>query len=99
MRPLELMNYRNERLNTDIDLDRLDEISDIHIFVISGDEIATVFYNDKTTVTIDSDDLTERNPRINDCYDGCYILYSAKMGINRLDEFERRESSDWRCGE
>ena len=99
MRPLELMNYRNERLNTDIDLDRLDEISDIHICVISGDEIATVFYNDKTTVTIDSDDLTKCNPRIHDDYDGCYILYSAKMGINRLDEFEKRESSDWGCGE
>ena len=41
---LEIMDYKNKKVKTNIDLDKLDEIQRVEIRVITGDEICKVQY-------------------------------------------------------
>lgn len=94
MKKLKLMNFNDERFDTEIDLDKLNEISKIEIEVITGDEVATITYKTGVVLTIDSAVLANCL-RSEDFYDGNYILYSDEDGINRLEEFEKRTHSYW----
>ena len=92
MKCLKLMTYSDKKVKTDIDIEKLSEIDFIEITVVSGDEIATVRYNDGRTVCIDSIILDD-NFRLMSFYDGSYYLYDSKNNINHIDEFEKRKSS------
>lgn len=88
MNKLEIMDYMNALVKTDIDLDDLSKIEEIKITVITGDEICDVLYTDGRRASYDSSD-----DRIQDFYDGCYILYSQREGINLLEKFTKRKNS------
>lgn len=88
-RYLTIMDFADRKVETEIDLSRLDEIESIYIDVVSGDEIAIVYYKDGRTRSFDSAEGT----RIVDFEDGSYLLYDCDMGINRIKEFERRDDS------
>lgn len=87
---LMLMNYNDRLFDTGIELSRLGEdVLSVFITVLSGDEIATVIFEDGHKEEFDSS-----NDRITDSYDGSYCLYE-KGSINRLDKFLGRGSSYW----
>lgn len=88
MNKLEIMNYMNVLVKTDIDLDDLSKIETIKITVLTGDEICDVWYTDGRCASYDSAD-----DRIQDFYDGSYILYSQREGINLLEKFTKRKNS------
>lgn len=87
MKTLKIMDYNDQLVDTGLELN-LDKISKIEIEVISGDEVATVAFTDGKEKTYDSS-----NERVENIYDGNYILYSKAMGINLLDKWEKRKSS------
>lgn len=89
MKVLNLMNYRYNSYPIFIDMDNLDEIT---ITVISGDEIADILYLDGTSDQIDAADLANDH-RLMDFWDGSYIVYSVRRGINRMELFTNRENS------
>lgn len=67
------------------------DIKRIQIEVISGDEVATVFYKDgkdPSILVFDSSKTREM-----DFYDGEYTLYEEKAGIDRFEEFNTRITS------
>lgn len=87
---LMLMNYNNRLFDTGIELSRLGEdVLSVFITVLSGDEIATVIFEDGHEEEFDSS-----KDRIMDFYDGSYYLYQ-KGAINKLDKFLGRVSSYW----
>lgn len=71
---LEIMDYSNIKTKTTIDLNKLDEIFEIRILVITGDEICEVIYENGKRETFDSSDN-----RMSDFYDGDYVLYNKKL--------------------
>lgn len=85
---LKIMDYSGDLYETTVDLDKLDEILHINIDVISGDEIATVIYENGMREVFDSS-----NDRIQNFYDGSYTLYSKVININRIVEWNKRKSS------
>lgn len=88
---LMLMNYDDRLFDTGIELSRLGEdVLSVFIIVLSGDEIATVLFEDGHEEKFDSSE-----DRIADFYDGSYCLYQ-KGSINRLDKFLGRGSSYWK---
>lgn len=89
MKELELMDYAGHKYPTRIDLDHLDNILQIEITVMTGDEIATVLYGNGTVVEFDS---SCNAPRALDFFDGKYCLYLVN-GINRINEFINRKNS------
>lgn len=73
------------------DIGDLDSISEIEILVLSGDEIALVWYKDHTSKQFDSSDS-----RIIDYYDGSYIVYNVANETNFVDAWkERKDSYDY----
>lgn len=66
----------------------LPNIRKIDIDVLSGDEVATVYYKDGTENEIDSS-----NTRCIDFFDYSYVLYSVEDNINRIAEFMCRNDS------
>lgn len=87
---LMLMNYENRLFDTGIELSRLGEdVLSVFITVLSGDEIATVIFEDGHEEEFDSSE-----DRIMDSYDGSYCLYQKGV-INKLDKFLGRGSSYW----
>ena len=98
MNKLKIMNYENTLVETDIDLDDLSQIQEIRITVITDDEICDILHTDGRRASYDSSD-----DRIQDFYDGSYILYSQREGINLLKKFAKRKNSYtilrdfWRC--
>lgn len=85
---LEIMDYDDKKIKTKINLDKLDEIEEIFINNVSGDEIAIVFYKNAEIKTFDSGKC-----RIMDFLDGGYYLYSIENNINRIEEFLKRKDS------
>lgn len=87
---LMLMDYSDRLLDTGIKYSRLGEdVVEIFISVISGDEIATISFADGHEERFDSS-----NERLIDLYDGSYTLYKKGM-INQIDRFLDREDSYW----
>ena len=89
MRQFELRDYKNNFYLVPLDIDKIDEIM---ITVLSGDEIADILYLDGTSDQIDVCEFSQ-NPRLINYYDGNYIVYSVRRGINWLDEFDKREDT------
>ena len=94
MKKLMLMNYKNDMIETKIDLEMLAPIASITIEIVSGDEIATIRGIDGATFTFDSD---VENKRILQYYDGEYTLYDNSWDVGRINEmlnrFENRRDS------
>ena len=87
---LMLMDYDDRLFDTGIELSRLGEdVLSVFITVLTGDEIATVMFEDGHEEKFDSSEN-----RTMDFYDGSYWLYQ-KGSINRLDKFLERGSSYW----
>lgn len=80
---LELYDYKGNITNTEIDLDKLDDIFMITIKVVSGDEIAEVIYKNGTKEVFDSSDS-----RMWDFDDGEEIIYSPE--VNLIKEYKER---------
>lgn len=89
MRQFELRDYKNNFYLVPLDIDKIDEIM---ITVVSGDEIADILYLDGTSDQIDACKLSQ-DPRLINYYDGNYIVYSVRRGIDRLNEFDKREDT------
>lgn len=88
MNLLEIMDWDNNKTTTDIDLDDLKQISRIEILVLTGDEIVTVHFKDGSEKTYDSS-----HSRLNDFYDGQIVIYDEAIGLDRLEEFQKRKTS------
>lgn len=86
MRVLYLYNYKNDITYTPIDLDNLDDVNELTVTVLSGDEILDILYTNNESDQIDS--CPERSLNF---FDGAYIIYSKRKGIDRLDEFLSRK--------
>lgn len=85
---LEIMDYKNDKTKTTIDLNKLDEIQSIRIEIITGDEICEVQYKNGKRETFDSS-----NERIQDFFDDSYVLYDVLDNTNFIEEFKKRENS------
>lgn len=87
---IQIMNCFDDKIA--VDIGELNEISEISILVLSGDEILKVLKKDGSTIEEDSD----RHNRMMDFYDGEYRIYDSYKGINRIDEWaKRKDSNDW----
>lgn len=80
-----ILDYKNKRINLPIDLSKVDEIT---ITIISGDEIADILYLDGTSEQYDSS-----GERVINYYDGAYIPYSIRRGIDYYQEWLKRTDS------
>lgn len=85
---IELMDYQNEKVAFDIG--DIEDIVSIEITVVSGDEIAMVFYRNGTAEIFDSS-----SSRLYDFYDYAYLIYDVTTGVNYLNDerFLSRETS------
>ena len=82
-----ILDYNNERTNLSIDLTKVDEIT---VTILTGDEVIDILYLDGTSDHYDSSDA-----RITDYYDGSYVPYSIRRGINYYNDWlERKDSYD-----
>ena len=87
---LKIMNCYEDEI--EVDIGELDNISEIQIRVLSGDEILRVTKKDGTTIEEDSD----RHCRVMDFFDGEYTIYDQAKGTNRIKEWEKRQdSNEW----
>ena len=85
---LEIMDYKGQKVKTNIDLDRLEDIQRIEIEITTGDEICRVQYKNGKREIYDSS-----NSRNADFYDGEYTLYDVLDNTNLLKEFLNRTDS------
>lgn len=87
---LDLFDYRGRRVIYEIG--ERETIERIHITVITGDEIAAVFYKDGSKATFDSGDN-----RIMNFYDDSYEIYNCESDDNLIDkeEFRNRVTFSW----
>jgi hypothetical protein len=85
---LEIMDYESNRKV--VEIGDLETIADIIMQIISGDEVATVFYKDNTVAYFDSS-----NSRCFDYHDGWYHLYDHEANDNWLfsEDFKNRTRS------
>lgn len=74
---LKLLDYSDKEV--EFEIGELEDIDSIIIQVISGDEIAHVFYKDGH-----SDNFDSGVDRLMDFDDGSYIIYDADTGINYM---------------
>lgn len=91
---LTLLDYAANRVT--VDIREIDEIKEITIVVITGDEIAHVVYKDDC-----EDDFDSCNCRIDDYADGEYTIYELGSEKNLLfDEgwLARKDSYDYLYG-
>lgn len=91
MKPLVLMTYNGKKVETNIDLEKMDDIIAISISVVSGDEIANVLFKDGHIEEFDADCLSD-GTRIKNDLDGKYVIYFYNV-INRIDKFNKREDT------
>ena len=77
---IQIMNCYDDKI--DVDIGELNDISEISILVLSGDEILKVWKKDGSTIEEDSD----RHSRSMSIYDGEYRIYDSEKGINKIDE-------------
>lgn len=81
MKKFIIRDYNDCPVETDVDLDNLEDILRMKMLVLTGDEILTVTHKDGTTERYDSSNCR----RIN-YYDGEYVFFDAENGINLIDE-------------
>lgn len=84
---MKIYNYENKAVEISIDFNKVDEIT---VTILSGDEVLDILYLDGSSEQFDSS-----NDRITNYFDGTYIPYSVRRGINFLDKWiERTDSYD-----
>ena len=87
---LKIMNCYEDEI--EVDIGELDNIAEIQIRVLSGDEILIATKKDGTTIEEDSD----RHFRTMSFFDGEYTIYDSAKGINRIEEWRKRQdSNEW----
>ena len=72
---------------SEVEFVNLNDVNRIEIEVVSGDEIANVFYKNGDFLRIDPG----KDTRISEFCKGAYTLYDLKRGINRLADFLHRK--------
>ena len=80
-----ILDYDNKCTNLPIDLSKVDEIT---ITILTGDEVADILYLDGS-----SDHYDSNNERMTNYYDGSYIPYSIRRGIDYYEVWSEREDS------
>lgn len=78
---LKLVDY-DDRIH-DFEIGNLEDIEEIYIRVISGDEIAYVYYKDGTGQTFDSSYFCERIMNFND---GLYDVFNNEVNLLENEE-------------
>lgn len=94
MAKMQLLDYLDNPIEVDFDLDNLDDVVCIVITVITGDETAEVVFKDGRMQHYDSCP----GGRIADYFDDRYIIY-VNGSLNHIDKWLTRKSSydtDWR---
>ena len=81
MKKFVIRNYANRPVETNVDLDAMDDIRKMSISIMSGDEILTIEYMDGHTDTIDSAD-----DRIYGWFDGSYDIFDRETNYSCLTE-------------
>lgn len=85
---MELILYQyDEEPTTFENVGDLEDIKDIFISIVSGDEIAHIRYKDGTNRAFDSS-----ISRFSDFYDGGYTIYEPSYGIDLLEDWKNRSS-------
>lgn len=82
MRKFIIRDYEGNPVETDVDLDNLDNILVMNIHILSGDEILTVVTKDGDIETWDSC----QGARIYGFEDGDYVIFNSVKGVNYLTE-------------
>lgn len=82
---LQLMDWEHNK--RDFDIGDLEDIVDMTVSVVSGDEVLTVIRMDGSKDRYDSG-----TNRIIPYYDGEYTIYHAFSDLNILDEWAKRKS-------
>jgi hypothetical protein len=82
------MDYANEITDTGVDISDLSNIEKIMIRVVTGDEIAIIYYKDGNAAVYDSSKC-----RSEDYKEALYTLYNFDTGVNRIDKFLNRKDS------
>ena len=88
MKELILLDYRCHKVNTGIDLNKLDDILRIDIEVLSGDEVACIVYKNGDIMRFDSND-----DRMLDFNDGSWCIYQAGVK-NEIDNWLKRDDRE-----
>lgn len=90
---LDIFDYEGRK--TTVDIGDLNDVLNVHLFVISGDEVLQVKYKNSKTTTFDSN-----HHRLIEFYDTNYEIYDSNEDDNILDmpEFLNRTSSYWYLG-
>lgn len=90
---LDIFDYEGRK--TTVDIGDLNDILDMHLFVLSGDEVLQVKYKNGKTIKFDSN-----HSRLMGFYDNSYEIYDSDEDDNILDmpEFLNRTSSYWYFG-
>lgn len=87
---LQIMNCHGDGI--DVDVGELENILDISILVLSGDEIIKVTKKNGEYLEEDSD----KHWRSMNFYDGEYSIFNSALGINKIDAWrKRKDSNDW----
>ena len=87
---LQIMNCYKDRI--DVDVGELEDILDISILVLSGDEIIKVTKKNGEYMEEDSD----RHGRSTNYFDSVYSIFNSALGTNKIEEWGKRKSScDW----
>ena len=84
-----LYNYRGLPTVHD-DIGSIEDIIRIEIEVVTGDEVATVVYDDYSIKYFDS-----AHDRIADYYHGSYEIYNFQTGLNLLESWKDRTSDTY----
>lgn len=88
MDTVKCMNYADELFDTGI---KFDDVDQLFVTIITGDEIISVMLNDGTIKEFDSAALGN-NPRCKDYYDGQYVVSRPE-----LEAWSKRKTTyDWR---
>ena len=90
---IDIFDYKGRK--TTVGIGDVNDVLNIHLFVISGDEILKVTYKNHKNVTFDSNQF-----RLIDFYNNNYDIYDSDEDDNILDmpEFLNRTSSYWYLG-
>lgn len=84
MKELKIMNYCSNVVSTGVDLEN-ENISMITIDVITGDEVATVYFKDGAAKEFDTG-----IERILDYFDYSYILYNSNTAKEKNEEILKK---------
>ena len=87
---LVLMNFNGVKSAVNINK----RVKSIEITILSGDEIASVIYEDGTQDIYDSAKLCD-DGRVVDYFDDEYTLYSVPDKIDLIDKFDKRKTTYW----